>query len=147
VLDRIVPGYYQRLNASGKVETSTCCDNTATENLMMGKLMSDSVLLWAREYKIDSFRFDIMGHQPRSVMEAMQARLKTALGREVQFFGEGWNFGEVQNGARFVQASQRSLNGSGIGTFADRARDQIRGGSGFDSGLSIVKAQGFVPLP
>ena len=39
VLDRIVPGYYHRLNATGKVETSTCCDNTATEHLMMGKLL------------------------------------------------------------------------------------------------------------
>ena len=25
VLDRIVPGYYQRLNAQGEVERSTCC--------------------------------------------------------------------------------------------------------------------------
>jgi pullulanase/glycogen debranching enzyme len=32
VLDRIVPGYYHRLDATGKVETSTCCDNTATEH-------------------------------------------------------------------------------------------------------------------
>jgi pullulanase len=32
VLDRIVPGYYQRLDANGKVERSTCCDNTATEH-------------------------------------------------------------------------------------------------------------------
>jgi pullulanase len=30
--------------------------------------------------------------------------------------GEGWNFGEVANGARFVQAEMLSLNGSGIGT-------------------------------
>jgi pullulanase/glycogen debranching enzyme len=35
VLDRIVPGYYQRLDGSGKVEHSTCCDNTATEHAMM----------------------------------------------------------------------------------------------------------------
>ncbi len=40
VLDKIVPGYYHRLNVNtGGVENSTCCDNTATENLMMGKLM------------------------------------------------------------------------------------------------------------
>ena len=25
ILDRIVPGYYHRLNADGAVETSTCC--------------------------------------------------------------------------------------------------------------------------
>ncbi len=47
MLDRIVPGYYQRLNAVGNVERSTCCSNTATENAMMGKLMIDSVMTWA----------------------------------------------------------------------------------------------------
>ncbi|MCB0123255.1 MAG: hypothetical protein KDE58_13460, partial [Caldilineaceae bacterium] len=32
VLDKIVPGYYHRLNGDGVVETSTCCANTATEH-------------------------------------------------------------------------------------------------------------------
>ena len=143
VLDRVVPGYYQRLNADGNVETSTCCENTATEHLMMGKLMSDSVLLWAREYKISSFRFDLMGHQPRAAMEAIKARLKAELGRDVQLLGEGWNFGEVADGRRFVQASQLGLNGSGIGTFNDRLRDQVRGSS-FGEGTGFVGNQGFV---
>jgi pullulanase len=139
-----VPGYYHRLNAVGAVETSTCCDNTATENLMMGKLMTDSVLTWAGQYRIDSFRFDLMAHQPRSLMEAMKAELKAQTGRDIYLIGEGWNFGEVANGARFVQASQLSLNGSGIGTFSDRARDYVRGGGPFDGGLDLVKNQGYI---
>ncbi|WP_413699885.1 pullulanase-associated domain-containing protein [Psychromonas sp. KJ10-10] len=68
VLDKIVPGYYQRLNASGYIETSTCCSNTATENVMMGKLMTDSLVTWAKDYKVDGFRFDLMGHQPKQLM-------------------------------------------------------------------------------
>ena len=65
VLDKIVPGYYHRYNAdSGEIETSTCCDNTAAEHKMMEKLIIDSVVLWAKEYKIDGFRFDLMGHHP-----------------------------------------------------------------------------------
>jgi pullulanase len=144
VLDRIVPGYYHRLNAAGAVEQSTCCDNTATENMMMARLMIDSAELWTRHYKIDSFRFDLMGHQPRAVMERLQARVNGAAGRHVQLIGEGWNFGEVENGARFVQASQLSLNGSGIGTFSDRARDHVRGGSASDSGAPMIARQGFI---
>jgi len=144
VLDRIVPGYYHRLDAVGAVTKSTCCSNTATENAMMAKLMSDSVLTWATQYRIDSFRFDLMGHQPRSVMEAIKARLKTATGRDIHLIGEGWDFGEVAGGARFVQASQLSLNGSGIATFSDRARDRIRGGGPFDGGADLVKNQGYV---
>lgn len=144
VLDRIVPGYYHRLSANGSVETSTCCDNTATENQMMAKLMSDSVLQWTMQYRLDSFRFDLMGHQPRTVMLDLKARLASAAGREVPLIGEGWNFGEVANGARFVQASQLSLNGSGIGTFSDRARDHVRGGGPFDGGNDLIKNQGFI---
>ena len=144
VLDRVVPGYYHRLNAAGDIERSTCCENTATENRMMAKLMIDSVKLWATQYRIDSFRFDLMGHQPRAVMERLRDDVSSAAGRPIQLIGEGWNFGEVANGARFVQASQLSLNGSGIGTFSDRARDHVRGGSGFDSGNALRSNQGYI---
>ncbi|MES2049094.1 MAG: alpha-1,6-glucosidase domain-containing protein [Pseudomonadota bacterium] len=146
VLDRIVPGYYHRLNAVGQVEQTTCnsCGNTATENLMMGKLLVDSVLQWAKEYKIDSFRFDLMAHQPRAVMEELQGKLKAQTGREIQLIGEGWNFGEIANGARFVQASQLSLNGTGIGTFSDRSRDAVRGGGAADTSKTIMTQKGYI---
>ncbi|KQW43823.1 alpha-1,6-glucosidase [Pelomonas sp. Root662] len=144
VLDRLVPGYYQRLNAKGEVERSTCCDNTATEHRMMAKLMIDSAALWVREYKIDSMRFDLMGHQPREAMERLQKRVDAEAGRPVQLLGEGWNFGEVANGARFVQASQLSLNGSGIGSFSDRGRDAARGGSAGESGDDSLRRQGWL---
>ena len=81
----------------------------------MAKLMIDSAVTWVREYRIDSFRFDLMGHQPRAAIEELQRRVDDAAGRPVLLLGEGWNFGEVADGARFVQASQLSLNGSGIG--------------------------------
>ena len=144
VLDRIVPGYYHRLDATGKVERSTCCDNTATEHRMMARLMIDSVVTWARDHRIDSFRFDLMGHQPRDAMERLQREVNAAAGRHIHLIGEGWNFGEVADGARFVQASQLSLNGSGIGTFSDRGRDAARGGSAGDGGVDQLARQGFV---
>jgi pullulanase-type alpha-1,6-glucosidase len=146
-LDRIVPGYYHRLNASGAVETSTCCANTATEHLMMGKLMNDSVLTWATEYKVDGFRFDLMGHQPKALMVQLRQRLNQLTlardgvdGKSIYLYGEGWNFGEVANDALFVQATQANMAGTGIGTFNDRIRDAVRGGGPFDSDPRI---QGF----
>ena len=148
ILDRIVPGYYQRLDpATGAVETSTCCSNTATEHLMMGKLLIDSVLTWATQYKVDGFRFDLMGHQPKALMvelrrdlNALTRRRDGVDGRRIYLYGEGWNFGEVADNARFVQASQLNLAGTGIGTFSDRLRDAVRGGSPFDADPRI---QGF----
>ena len=74
VLDRVVPGYYHRQNpVSGAVETSTCCQNVATEHAMAQKLMVDSVVTWARDYHVDGFRFDLMGHHSRANMEAVRA--------------------------------------------------------------------------
>jgi pullulanase-type alpha-1,6-glucosidase len=137
ILDRIVPGYYHRLNAAtGVVETSTCCSNTATEHRMMEKLMVESVVKWARAYKVDGFRFDLMGHHSKANMLKVRRALDAVAereGREIYVYGEGWNFGEVADNARFVQASQLNMAGTGIGTFSDRLRDAVRGGGPFDA--------------
>ena len=111
VLDRIVPGYYQRLDASGAVQTSTCCQNVATEHAMGQKIMVDSVVSWARNYKVDGFRFDLMGHHSKANMLAVRAALDRLTpardgvdGRSIYLYGEGWNFGEVADDALFTQA-------------------------------------------
>ena len=128
VLDKIVPNYYHRLHPlTGAIEQSTCCDNTATERVMMAKLMTDSLVVWARDYKIDGFRFDLMGHQPKDAMLAAREAVRK-VDSDTYFYGEGWNFGEVASNSQFVQASQLELGGSEIGTFSDRLRDAVRGG-------------------
>ncbi|WP_217552653.1 pullulanase-type alpha-1,6-glucosidase [Streptomyces sp. GbtcB6] len=147
VLDQIVPGYYQRLLADGSVANSTCCANTAPENAMMGKLVVDSIVTWAKEYKVDGFRFDLMGHHPkanilavRKALDALTLKKDGVDGKKIILYGEGWNFGEVANDARFVQATQANMAGTGIATFSDRARDAVRGGSPFDDDPGV---QGF----
>ncbi|MGC5224651.1 pullulanase-type alpha-1,6-glucosidase [Micromonospora sp. DT81.3] len=136
VLDQVVPGYYHRLNNVGAVETSTCCQNVATEHAAAEKLMVDSVVTWARDYKVDGFRFDLMGHHSRDNMLAVRQALDELTvekdgidGKAVYLYGEGWNFGEVANNALFEQATQGQLGGTGIGTFNDRLRDGVHGGS------------------
>ena len=147
ILDRVVPGYYQRLSATGTVENSTCCANTASEHAMMEKLMIDSVVTWAKQYKVDGFRFDLMGHHSKQNMLNLRAALdRLTLGRDgvdgkkIVLYGEGWNFGEVADNARFVQATQANMAGTGIATFSDRLRDAVRGGGPFDDDPRI---QGF----
>ncbi|MFI9585608.1 pullulanase-type alpha-1,6-glucosidase [Streptomyces sp. NPDC052236] len=147
VLDKIVPGYYQRLLADGTVATSTCCANTAPENAMMGKLVVDSIVTWAKEYKVDGFRFDLMGHHPKANVLAVRAALDELTpardgvdGKKIILYGEGWNFGEIADDARFVQATQKNMAGTGVATFSDRARDAVRGGGPFDEDPGV---QGF----
>ena len=148
VLDQVVPGYYHRLDAVGRVTSSTCCANTATEHALCERLMVDSVVRWVRWYRVDGFRFDLMGHHPRTVMEHVRAALDELTmeadgvdGRSVYLYGEGWNFGEVAGNALFVQATQGQLDGTGIGAFNDRLRDAVHGGGAFDPDHRIF--QGF----
>ncbi|WDD98559.1 pullulanase-type alpha-1,6-glucosidase [Thalassomonas actiniarum] len=142
VLDKVVPGYYHRLDPlTGNVQMSTCCDNTATEHKMMAKLMTDSLVVWARDYRIDGFRFDLMGHQPKAAMLAAREAV-WAVDSDNYFYGEGWNFGEVANDALFEQAGQVNMAGTSIGTFSDRLRDAVRGGGPFEGGEQLRSNQG-----
>jgi pullulanase/glycogen debranching enzyme len=144
VLDKIVPAYYYRLNGDGAITHDSCCADTAAENAMMGKLMIDSVSLWARDYKVDSFRFDIMGLAPVELIKRLQGAVSQAAGRDIYMYGEAWNFGIVANDARFAQARQANMFGTGIGSFNDRLRDAVRGGGCCDGGTSLVARQGFI---
>jgi pullulanase-type alpha-1,6-glucosidase len=143
VLDKVVPWYYHRLNEfSGAVEKSTCCANTAPEHRMFAKLIDDSIQTWVGDYKIDAFRWDLMGHHPLSQMKRTLTAAQQ-INPEVYFYGEGWNFGEVENDQRFKQATQSNLAGTGIGSFSDRLRDAVRGGGPFDESQTIRRRQGF----
>jgi len=146
VLDKVVPGYYHRLNLDGAIEMSSCCPNTASEHRMMEKLLIDSVLTWATQYRVDGFRFDLMGHHMkanmlklRHALDALTRRRDGVDGSSIYLYGEGWNFGEVADNARGINAVQRNMAGTGIGTFNDRLRDGLRGGNPFGD----LREQGF----
>jgi hypothetical protein len=64
-------------------------------------------------------------------------------GEEIYVYGEGWNFGEVADNARGVNATQFNMAGTGIGTFSDRLRDAVRGGGPFDGGQDLIRRQGW----
>ena len=140
VLDKIVPGYYHRRALDGRIATSTAGPSVATERAMAARLVTDAAVHWARHYRIDGFRFDLMGHHGRDVMVGVRAALDALTladdgvdGRAVTLHGEGWDFGEVAGNARFVQATQGQLDATGIATVSDRLRDAVRGGAPFDA--------------
>ncbi|MEX0447161.1 pullulanase-type alpha-1,6-glucosidase [Xenorhabdus sp. SGI246] len=139
VLDKIVPWYYHRLDEiTGKVENNTCCSDTAPEHRMFAKLIEDSLVTWVKDYKIDAFRFDLMGYHPKAQIISALEKVR-AINPSIYFFGEGWNSGQDD---RFETASQINLKGTGIGTFSDRLRDAVRGGGPFDVADNIRSNQG-----
>ena len=147
VLDQIVPGYYHRLDGNGAVESNSCCADTATERTLMARLMIDTLVRWADQYKVDGFRFDTMGLIPKAAMtQALSAvnAVAAADGRgHTYFYGEGWTPGSAVS-AVITPATQANMAGTGIGTFNDRLRDGVRGGGPFDTGSALTANQGFI---
>lgn len=147
VLDKIVPGYYLRRDADGAIENTTCMNDTASEHYMVERLILDDLKSWAVNYKVDGFRFDLMGHimkhtmvKATSMLQGLSKSKDRVEGSSIYLYGEGWDFGEVANNARGVNASQLNLGGTGIGSFNDRIRDAVLGGGPFGPALQ----QGFV---
>ena len=114
----------------GYYENSTCCNNTASENLMMERLIVDDLVHWAKDYKVDGFRFDLMGHlmlrtveRARGALAALTVEKDGVDGSGIYMYGEGWDYAEVEKNRVGVNASQLNLAGTGIGSFNDRLRE------------------------
>jgi pullulanase len=139
VLDKIVPGYYHRLNAGRRVETSTCCQNTATEHAMMRKLMVDSLRTVGdavRRRRLP-LRPDGPPHEGRHAGRSRRAGRDRPVDLRLR---RGLGLRRGGRNARGVNATQRNMAGTGIGTFNDRLRDAVRGGSPFGG----QQEQGFI---
>ncbi len=148
VLDRVVPGYYHRLDRNGVLQMSSCCADTASEYAMMEKLMTDTVVLWAKAYKVDGFRFDLMNLHTvanavnvTSAVQALTLANDGVQGSAIYVYGEGWDFGSAQ-AKGLDYAKQISMRGTGIGTFNDRIRDAAHGGYSADA--TQIRHQGFI---
>ena len=145
-LDEVVPGYYHRYDANGALENASCCPDTASEHRMFEKLMIDTLVLNATKYKIDGFRFDIMSFSFTYNFQHLKQALAQLTpekdgidGTKIYLYGEGFNFGDTANSAIGPNADQVNLYGFGVGTFNDRIRDGVRGGSPFTD----ERVQGF----
>ncbi|WP_449349000.1 alpha-1,6-glucosidase domain-containing protein [Streptomyces shaanxiensis] len=146
VLDRIVPGYYQRLLADGSVANSTCCANTATENAMMGKLVVDSVVAWARQYKVDDSSTSwATTPRPTSSPSAKPwtrspSRRTASTARRSSCTARAGTSARSPTTPASSRPPRRTWPAPASPPFSDRARDAVRGGGPFDADPGV---QGF----
>ncbi|KAK2983756.1 hypothetical protein RJ640_022698 [Escallonia rubra] len=76
----------------------------------------------------------------KSMLQGLLKEKSGVDGSSIYIYGEGWDFGEVAKNGRGINAAQFNLHGTGIGSFNDRIRDALLGGSPFGHPLQ----QGFV---
>ena len=126
--NRIVPGYFSRISATGVYSNGSCCGNdTASERSMVRKYIVDSVKYWADEYHIDGFRFDLVGLiDTHTINEIMKAVHETH--PNVIFYGEGWTMPTnlTKPGIHLTTQGNSALV-PGFAFFSDTVRDQLRG--------------------
>ncbi|MBD5554913.1 MAG: type I pullulanase [Roseburia sp.] len=126
--NKIVPGYFSRIDAEGNYSAGSGCENdNATERSMVRKYIVDSVAYWADEYHIDGFRFDLVGlidiETVRAVMEKVSRKHPNVI-----FYGEGWTMGTGLTKEGVLLATQNnSAELPGFAFFSDTMRDGLRG--------------------
>ena len=142
--NKIVPYYYYRYNADGTNSSASGCGNdTASERYMFRKFMVDSVSYWAEEYKLDGFRFDLMGLHDVETMQAIEQAVH-AINPNAIIYGEAWTMGATIDGS--AQANQSNISqitttegsAGAVAVFNDAIRDGLKG-SVFDE-----MAQGYI---
>jgi pullulanase len=119
----LVPGYSFRVDKQEiMTDFSGCGNDLNTSRPMIRKLIIDSLIRWASFYKMDGFRFDLMGLIDVKTMNIIQEKL-TQINPEIMLYGEGWQMDDNDSLAHMnnPQVSKQ------IGFFNDLFRDSIKG--------------------
>lgn len=122
-----VPGYYYRRRRDGSLSNGSGCGNEfACERAMARKFICDSLCFWAEEYKLDGFRFDLMGLLDIVTLNRCAARLKR-INPSILLYGEGWTGGSspLPEYRRGMKKNARRL--PDFAMFSDDFRDGVKG--------------------
>ena len=133
-INRLVPGYFSRINADGTYSNGSGCGNdTASERSMVKKYIVDSVCYWADEYHIDGFRFDLVGLLDVDTVNEIVSEVHKNH-PDVIFYGEGWSMNTDVTKENITMATQVSSDKTpGFAYFNDKIRDGLKG-SVFNTG-------------
>jgi len=135
-LEQLVPGYYFRYEVDGTLSNGTGVGNdTASERFMMRRLIVDCLTYFARVYRIDAFRFDLMGIHDIETMNEVRAALD-AIDPTILVYGEGWDLATALP-ERFKAMSASAAQMPRIAHFNDVFRDALKGStfSAYDRGF------------
>ncbi|MBP5332499.1 MAG: type I pullulanase [Lachnospiraceae bacterium] len=132
--NRLVPGYFSRINSNGTYSNGSGCGNdTASERSMVRKYIVDSVCYWAKEYHIDGFRFDLVGLLDVDTINEIVKEVHK-IDPSIILYGEGWSLSTSVTKKDVKLATQtNSALTPGFAYFNDNIRDGLKG-SVFNAG-------------
>lgn len=119
----IIPNFYYRQHPDGSYWNGSGCGNEMrSENPMVRRYIVESLKYWVEEYKVDGFRFDLMGLHDMDTMREIVQTLRQVK-PDIFIYGEPWTAGDTPIEAT-VKGRQR---GEGFSVFNDHYRDAMKG--------------------
>lgn len=118
-----VPNYFYRKKLDNFYWNGSGCGNEMrSENPMVRKYILESLIYWVNEYKIDGFRFDLMGLHDHKTMDEIVSQLKT-IRHDIFIYGEPWTAG----GTPIQPTLKGDQRNKGFAVFNDNFRDALKG--------------------
>lgn len=120
----LAPSQYYRFKPDGSPWNGSGCGNEIASETDAGRrLILDACKYWVERFKIDGFRFDLMGLIDGETMDELSTQLR-AIDPSLLIYGEPWAAGQ----AGIEVLGKGRQRGRGWGVFNDDFRDGMRGG-------------------
>lgn len=128
----LVPGYFYLYDDQGYMSSVSGCGNDlATNRKMVHRYVVDSVYFWQNMYRIDGFRFDLMGLMAVDCINECTTMAKT-INPYTMIYGEGWNMPAYL--PAHTRANMENFWATpGVAYFNDSFRNNIKGNIDFHS--------------
>ncbi len=131
IFENLEPEYYHFMDADGTSRTSFGGGRLGTTHEMSRRILVDSIMHWVEEYKVDGFRFDMMGDHDAESIQIAYDKAKEA-NPDIVMIGEGWRtFVGDENGGDVMPADQDWMEFTeSVGSFSDEFRNELKSGFG-----------------
>ncbi|MGT2820025.1 pullulanase [Streptococcus intermedius] len=128
IFEDLEPNYYHFMDADGTPRTSFGGGRLGTTHYMSRRVLVDSIKYLTSEYKVDGFRFDMMGdHDAESIQKAYEEAKK--LNPNLVMLGEGWKTYTGDENKPVQPADQSWMKSTDtVGVFSDDIRNTLKSG-------------------
>tara|TARA_R110002126_G_scaffold200584_4_gene348188 strand:+ start:27659 stop:29935 length:2277 start_codon:yes stop_codon:yes gene_type:complete len=129
-LEDIVPGYYHFMDSVGNPKMSYGGGRLGSTHAMTRKLIIDSILYWTQEYKVDGFRYDLMGDLDAETIQITFDEAKK-INPNIIMVGECWKTFVGDDGESVTPADQQWMGQTNsVACFSDEIRNELKSGYG-----------------
>lgn len=124
MFSKITSKYYTTKDYSG------CGNSIDVSNSMVSRMVRDSLEYWAETFNLDGFRFDLMGiYTNNAIGNWGQYLNEKYTNRTLLLYGEPYKADNSDTSGYAYANSIPELNYAGVGGFAHKYRETLKGGS------------------